>query len=66
MEKIYKSRKNKVLTGLFGGLGEHFEIDPSLIRVIWLFLVFFTGFVPGILFYIFASLVIPNKPKQSQ
>ncbi len=66
MKKIYKSRKNKVLTGLFGGVGDYFEVDPSLIRVVWLFLVFFTGFIPGVFFYIFASLVIPNKPNQNQ
>ena len=61
MKRLYRSRENRVLAGICGGLGEYFEIDPVLLRLIWLLVVIFTGVVPGILAYIIATLVIPKN-----
>lgn len=58
--KIFKSNRNKVLTGTCGGIGEYFNIDPTLIRLIFVVTVFFGG--GGIFAYIIASLIIPNQP----
>ncbi len=57
--KLYKSRENRMIAGVCGGLGEYFGIDPTLIRV----LAVFTGiFGIGIFGYILAALIIPNQP----
>lgn len=58
-KRLYRSERNKIFAGVLGGLGEYFEVDPTLLRLIWLLVVIFTGFVPGILAYIFAIFVMP-------
>jgi len=62
MKKLYRSRDNKVFKGIFGGLGEYFEVDPVILRLGYIFLVVFTAFVPGIIAYVIATLVVPEKP----
>jgi phage shock protein PspC (stress-responsive transcriptional regulator) len=59
-KRLYKSQTNKVLFGVCGGLGEYFNIDPTIVRLILVLLVLFAG--TGILAYIVAALVIPNSP----
>jgi len=61
MKNLYKSKTNKIISGVVGGLGEYFNIDPTLLRLIWLLVVMFTGFFPGILTYIIACFIIPDK-----
>jgi phage shock protein C len=61
MKKLYKSKENKVFSGVIGGLGEYFEIDPVLLRLVWLFFLVFTGIIPGLFFYLLASLIVPKK-----
>ncbi len=63
MKKLYKSDKDKVFFGVLGGLGEYFNIDPSLLRVLFIFLVIFSGIFPGIVVYLLSALIIPQKPK---
>lgn len=60
---LYKSKKNKVFCGIIGGLGDYLNIDPTVLRLIWLLILVFTGFFPGLLAYIIASFIIPNNPK---
>lgn len=60
MKKLYRSTTNKVFGGVIGGIGEYFEVDPVLLRVIWLFVVVFTGFFPGFVVYMFALLIVPK------
>ncbi|MBP6946187.1 MAG: PspC domain-containing protein [Candidatus Pacebacteria bacterium] len=57
---LYKSNANKVFAGICGGLGEYFDIDPVLLRLIWVLVVIFTGVVPGIVAYIIATFIIPE------
>ena len=61
-KRLYRSRENKVIAGIFGGLGEYFDIDPTVLRLIFLVLVILTAVFPGILFYILARLIVPEKP----
>ena len=63
MKRLYKSNKNKVLAGVIGGVGEYFSIDPVILRIIWILLVAFSGFVPGIIAYLIAALIVPKRPK---
>jgi Putative stress-responsive transcriptional regulator len=45
MKKLYRSRENKVLAGVCGGIGEYFEIDPVIVRLIWIVLTMIWGLV---------------------
>lgn len=56
--KLYRSVENRVLAGVCAGLAEYFNIDPIIVRL--LFLVFlFAGF--GIIIYIIAWIFVPSK-----
>lgn len=63
MKKLYRSSSNKIFAGILGGLGEYFEVDPAILRLLWILVVIFTGVVPGILAYIIAMFIVPKKPK---
>ena len=65
MKKLYRSRNDCSLAGVLGGLGEHFEIDPTLIRLAYVIFTIASGFFPGILGYFLAVLVIPKEPLAS-
>lgn len=59
-KKLIKSSRNKVLTGTCGGIGEYFNVDPTVIRLIFCVVFFVWG--TGLIVYIIAALVIPNAP----
>lgn len=61
-KRLYKSGKNKVFAGIIGGLGEYFEVDPVVLRLAWVLITVFTGFVPGLIAYIIAIFIVPKKP----
>ncbi len=61
MSKIYRSNTNRVIAGVCGGLAEALGIDPTILRVVVL-LLFFSGGI-GILPYILAVIIIPNRPR---
>lgn len=60
-KRFYKSDTNRVFSGVIGGLGDYFNVDPALLRLVWVLIVVFTGFFPGIIAYIVAIFVIPRK-----
>lgn len=66
MKRLYRSKKNRVFAGIFGGLGEYFEVDPVLLRVIWIFLFVMTGILPGALAYFIAMFVMPEHSEASR
>ena len=68
-KRLYRSRENKVLAGVCGGIGEYFDVDPVLIRLVYLMATVFTGLAPGVLCYIIAIAIVseqihmtPSKP----
>lgn len=63
MKALYKNQDNKILAGVIGGLGEYFNIDPTILRVAWILVTAFTGFVPGVVTYALAVLVVPSGPR---
>lgn len=63
--KLYRSRRNRVFLGVCGGIGEYFEIDPVIIRLIFIFSVLFLGPL-SLLFYILCALVVPENPGNSE
>ena len=61
MEKrLYKSNTNKVIDGVCGGIGEYFNIDPTLVRLAWVVFCALGG--SGLLAYIIMALIIPRQP----
>lgn len=58
---LTRSKVNKVWLGVCGGAGEYFNIDPVIVRVVWILIVAFTGFAPGIIAYLLAALVMPES-----
>jgi len=58
-KKLYRSRKNRVIAGVCGGLGEYFNIDPVLIRLLWVLATLIYG--AGIFAYILAWIIIPEQ-----
>jgi phage shock protein C len=63
MKHLYRSKQNRVFAGVVGGIGEYFDIDPTLLRVIWILILIFTGFFPGLIAYILAAIIIPEAPR---
>ena len=61
MYRLYRSRDDRMLAGVAGGLAELWGADPSLVRVIWALLVVFTGGV-ALIVYIVMALVVPEEP----
>ncbi len=58
-KKLYKSRTNKMVAGVCGGIGEYFNIDPTLVRLGFFVLSLLAG--GGLLVYILAAVIIPQK-----
>ena len=58
-KKLYRNTSNKMVAGVCAGLGEYLNIDPTIVRLIWA-LIGLTG--AGILAYLVAALIIPEKP----
>jgi phage shock protein C len=61
MKRLYLSNDKK-LAGVCGGIGDYFVIDPSLIRLGWILMTILTGIFPGLIAYVIAAIVIPQKP----
>jgi len=61
---LYRSGKNKFLAGVCGGVAEYFRLDPTLIRIIWVIIVFFPPGL-GVILYILFWIFIPRNPEHS-
>ena len=62
-KRLYRSRVNRMISGVCGGLGEYLNMDPVVIRIIFILLALFGG--GGILLYLIGIFVIPENPNQS-
>ena len=61
MKKIYRSKKERILAGICGGLGEMFNIDPTIVRLGLVFLDIITGVAPLVITYIIGWVIIPEE-----
>jgi phage shock protein C len=61
-KRLYKSKEDKIIAGVIGGLGEYFDIDPTILRLLYILIAIVTGLIPAVLGYIIAVLVVPNHP----
>lgn len=61
-KRLYKSNTEKMINGVCGGVATYFDIDPTLVRLAWVFLTFATGGA-GIPAYIVGMIVMPCEPE---
>jgi len=59
VKRLLRSKKNRVIAGVCGGIGEYFNVDPTIIRLIWVILTL-VSMGAGILAYIIAWIIIPE------
>ena len=59
IKKLYRS-SNRILAGVCGGIAEYLNIDPTVVRVLYIVLSFFSAAFPGLLLYLILLLFIPN------
>ncbi|MEY8353759.1 PspC domain-containing protein [Lachnospiraceae bacterium 54-53] len=57
-KRLYRSDTDKMLCGVCGGIAEYFDVDPTLVRLLWAVFIC-TG--AGILAYIIAAVIIPRR-----
>ena len=60
-KKLYLIKEGKKVCGLCNGLGEYFDIDPTIIRILWLALALLAG--TGVIAYFIAAFVVPKAPE---
>lgn len=63
-KRLYKARGNRMISGVCGGVADYFNIDPTLVRLLFILLCF--GWGSGIIAYIIAAIVIPEPPADYQ
>jgi len=61
-KRLYRSREETRVAGVCGGLGVYVGIDPVVVRLLWVAVTCLTGFIPGIVAYVIAWLIVPEEP----
>jgi phage shock protein C len=59
--KLYRSRTDRKLAGVCGGLAQYFNADPTLIRVLFVVLALLGG--PGLVIYLVLWIIVPEEPQ---
>lgn len=59
-KKLYRSVEDRKIGGVCGGMGEYFDIDSTIIRLLWIAMIFAVG--SGLIAYIVGWIIIPEKP----
>lgn len=62
-QKLYKSRKNKIIFGVCSGLGKYFNIDPVIFRLLFILSLLIGGW--GLLIYFIAGIIVPYDPEEA-
>lgn len=57
-KRLFKSRNNRVVCGVCGGIGEYFNIDPTIVRLLFVLLGCTTS---GLIIYLIAAIIIPEQ-----
>lgn len=64
VKKLYRSRQDRQIAGVCGGLGEYFNVDPTIIRLLFVLFTFLGG--PGLIVYIVLAMVVPEEDSEYQ
>lgn len=59
--RLYKSRKDRFVAGVIGGIASYIKVDATILRLFFVAVVAFTGFVPGIFAYAAAAVILPEE-----
>jgi len=59
IKRLYRSKENKIIGGVCGGIAEHLNADPTIVRLIWVLACLLWG--AGVLLYLIAWIIIPEK-----
>jgi len=59
-KRLYRSKENKIFAGVIGGMGEYFDIDPTILRLLWLVILIATAVVPGLIVYVISIYIVPK------
>lgn len=62
MKKLYRSKNNKMVSGVCAGFAEFYNVDPTIIRLGVAGVVLFSGFFPGALVYFVCAIIMPLEP----
>lgn len=62
-KKLIRSRTNRILLGVCGGLAEYLDLDPTVVRVLYVIISIVSVAFPGILAYVILALIMPNPPE---
>ena len=60
MQKKLRRSQNKMISGVCAGIAEYFDFDPTLVRIAYVLLSFFSAGFPGLLLYIILAIVMPQ------
>lgn len=63
-KKFYRSESNRMVAGVCGGIGEYLHLDPTIIRLFWIFFTLVGG--SGILVYVILWVVVPSESNVKQ
>ena len=61
-KRLYRSTRDKMIAGVCGGIAEYFDVDPTIVRLIAVVLIF--GWGSGLLAYLIAAIIVPKNPYQ--
>lgn len=64
MKRLYRSRRERILGGVCGGIGTYVDTDPNIIRILWIILTLVSIGI-GVVVYIVAWILIPGEPEPS-
>ena len=62
-KRLYRSRGDRKIAGVLGGIAEYFSVDPSWVRIAYVILMIVTGVVPLAFLYVVMMFVVPKAPK---
>jgi phage shock protein C len=65
MKRLYRPTAGRMLGGVCAGLADHFDVDPTVVRLVWI-AVTLLSLGTGILVYIIAWIIIPEEPEAGQ
>ena len=65
MKRLYRSSENKNIFGILGGLGEYFDIDPAVFRLVYICAAISTGIVPLVIAYFICCFIVPKRPAEA-
>ncbi len=59
-KRLKRSRQDKMIAGVCGGLAKYMNVDPTIVRLVFVVLTVFTALFPGILIYLIMWIIVPN------